>query len=75
MIRLSLVVVGLALASSVQAMPTVPLQQPDGMVIMVREGCGPGMVRSVDGVCVARAARRAARRCLRWSGSVCARWE
>lgn len=40
----------LALASSAQAMPVSPIQQPDEMVTLVREGCGPGMHR-VRGVC------------------------
>jgi hypothetical protein len=77
MIRLIAVAFALALASSAQAMPPVPLQQPDDMVITVREGCGPGQVR-VGGVCAARAeirqTRRAVRRCLRWEAGVCARY-
>jgi len=78
MIRLTAVAFALALASSAQAMPPVPLQQPDELVITVREGCGPGRVRGPGGHCVARTtirhARRAVRRCLRWEGSVCRRY-
>lgn len=68
----------LAVATSAQAMTPAPLQQPDEMVMTVREGCGPGRVRGPAGHCVARTtirhARRAARRCLRREGSVCRRW-
>ena len=78
MIRLIAVAFALALASSAQAMPPVPLQQPDEMVITVREGCGPGRVRGPAGHCVARTTirhtRRAVRRCLRREGSVCREW-
>ena len=78
MIRLTAVAFALALASSAQAMPPVPLQQSDEMVITVREGCGPGRVRGPAGGCVARTTirhtRRVVRRCLRWEGSVCRRW-
>ena len=77
MIRLIAVAFALALASSTQAMPPVPLQQPDDTVILVREACGPGRVR-VEGVCVARTTirqtRREVRRCLRWEAGVCARY-
>jgi hypothetical protein len=52
----------LALASSAQALPPVPLHQPDHVVIKIREACGAGMHR-VNGVCVTTHARRAARRC------------
>jgi hypothetical protein len=54
----------LALASSAQAMPPTPLQQPDDMVINVREACGAGMHR-VNGRCVGTPARRHARRAVR----------
>jgi hypothetical protein len=79
MIRLIAVAFALALASAAQAMPPVPLQQlDDEMVLMVREGCGPGRVRGPAGGCVARTTirqtRRAVRRCLRWEGSACRRW-
>jgi hypothetical protein len=40
----------LGLASSTQAMPVGSIQQLDGMVMPVREACGPGMQR-VNGVC------------------------
>ena len=78
MIRLIAVAFALALASSAQARPPVPLQQLDEMVITVREGCGPGRVRGPAGHCVARTTirhtRRAVRRCLRREGSVCHEW-
>jgi hypothetical protein len=79
MIRLIAIAFALALASSTQAMPPVPLQQTDEMVITVREACGAGMRRTAGGVCVrthshyrrvgvgvggvAGPARRAVRRC------------
>jgi len=62
MIRLLAIMFAVALASSAQALPRSPLQQPDGAVIQVREACGAGMHR-VNGVCVRTPARRAARRC------------
>ena len=65
MIRLSFMVVALALtiASSVQSMPYVPLQQPNNLVIPVRQGCGLGR-QLVDGICVRNSAVRAAvRKC------------
>jgi hypothetical protein len=43
----------LAFAVPVQAMPRVPLHQPDSMITQVREGCGVGRYR-VNGVCVTR---------------------
>lgn len=52
----------LALASSAQAAPLAPVQQPDSLVSTVREACGAGMHR-VNGVCVRTAARRNAARC------------
>jgi hypothetical protein len=63
----------LAVAASAQAMTRAPLQ-PDGLITPVAEGCGPGMVR-VAGVCVARAGVRQERRCMRWTGGVCALWQ
>lgn len=68
MIRTSLVALALsvALASSTQAMPTAPIQQPDPIVTTVRAGCGVGFQR-IRGVCVrnttTRQVRRAVRRC------------
>jgi hypothetical protein len=50
MIRLIAVAFALALASSAQAMPHSPLQQTDGVIIQVRQGCGLGR-QLVDGVC------------------------
>ena len=61
MIRLSALALVLAIASSAQAMPLVPLQQPESLVSQVREACGAGFTR-VNGVCVRTPARAAARR-------------
>ena len=72
MIRFTAIAFALALASSALAMPQAPLQQPDDMVIKVREACGVGMHR-VGGICVSRVGtrhvRRAVRRCAR--GATC----
>ncbi len=78
MVRLLAVgVLGLALASSAQALTPAPLQQPDGLTMQVRLGCGPGRT-VVAGRCVARTTirqtRRAIRRCLRWRRGVCIRY-
>lgn len=48
--RLIAIAFTLVLASSAQAMPVSPIQQPDEMVTQVREACGAGMQR-VNGVC------------------------
>ena len=64
-----------AIGSSAQAMPRVAVQQPDSIVINVREACGAGMKR-INGVCVRTAARRQAARCaagLRWVNGRCIR--
>jgi hypothetical protein len=45
----------LGFATSVEAMPRAPLQQPESMVTQIREGCGVGRVR-INGVCVTRRA-------------------
>jgi hypothetical protein len=58
MTRLIAVVFALTVASLAQAMPLVPLQQSEEVVIKVRETCGAGMHR-VGGVCVTTPARRA----------------
>jgi hypothetical protein len=79
MIRL-IVIAGFALsvAAFAQAMTPAPIPQPDSVVVPVAAACGPGRTR-VNGVCVARAtirhARREVRRCLRWYGGVCALYE
>ena len=75
MIRtIALVVFGLTLASAAQAMPLAPIHQPDSVITQARMGCGAGRVM-VNGVCQSRAgmrqARRANRRCARYSGGVC----
>jgi hypothetical protein len=65
MLKSIAVAYALALASSAQAMPPVPFQQPNGIVIQVREACGPGMRRTENGSCIRTHARRAASRCAR----------
>jgi hypothetical protein len=65
MIRLFAVAFALTLASSAQAMPLVPLPQPDEIVIQVREACGPGMRRTANGTCIRTPTRRATSRCAR----------
>ena len=62
-----------AVATSAQAMTPAPIPQPDGMITQVAFGCGPGRT-SVGGVCVARTTIRQTRRCVRWTGGVCAVW-
>lgn len=64
MIRWIVVAITLALVSSVQAMPLVPLKMPNDVIINVREACGAGM-HQVNGVCIRTAARRGASRCAR----------
>jgi len=64
----------LAVASSAQAVPLAPVQQPDSMVTTVLAACGAGRTR-VNGVCVARTTKRQVRRCAVWGvGGVCSRW-
>ena len=62
MIRLVAVGFVVALALPAQAMPRAAIQQPDSLVITVREACGASMHR-VNGVCVRTPARRQAARC------------
>jgi hypothetical protein len=64
MIKWTVGMLALVLASSALAMPHAPLQASNEMVIKVREACGPGMHR-VNGVCTRTPARRAASRCAR----------
>jgi hypothetical protein len=52
------------LASSAQAMPVVSLQQPDDMIVKIREACGAGLHR-VNGVCVRTPTTRATTRAVR----------
>jgi hypothetical protein len=68
MLRLIAVALVLAFASSAQAFSPAPTQQPDELIIKVREACGAGM-HMVNGVCVRTHARRAAGRCA--SGVTC----
>jgi hypothetical protein len=51
----------IAAATSVQAMTRAPIAQPEGAILQVREGCGPGMIM-VNGACVARSTIRQDRR-------------
>jgi hypothetical protein len=64
MMRFIALALALTLASSVQAMPRAPLQEPQDVIIKIREACGAGMHR-VNGVCVRTPARRSASRCAR----------
>jgi len=75
MLRIVAVAFALALASSAQAIPRVPVQQPDSLVTTAREACGAGMHR-VNGVCIRTPARRQAARCaagLRYVNGRCIR--
>ena len=79
MIRLIIVAgFAIAVATSAQAMMLAPLPESDGMITQVAAGCGAGRTM-VNGVCVARTTirqtRREERRCVRWTGSVCAAWQ
>ena len=76
MIRtIAIVAFGSVLACAAQAMPLAPPLHPaDGMFTLAAMGCGPGMVM-VNGNCVPRGDVRQERRCLRWTGNVCAQWE
>jgi hypothetical protein len=66
-----------AVVTSAQAITPAPIPQPDTMITDVAFGCGPGRTM-VGGVCVARTTirqtRRAARRCVRWTGGACVLW-
>jgi hypothetical protein len=62
MIKIATVAFGMAVASSAQALPFAPIQQPESLITTVREGCGAGFTR-VKGRCVRTPARAAARRC------------
>jgi hypothetical protein len=67
MIRIIAVTFALTLASSAQAVPLAPVQQPESMVSTVREACGAGRTR-INGVCVARTTKRQVRRSTTGSG-------
>jgi hypothetical protein len=72
--KLILIAIALFTTTSAYAMSPAMHHETNGMVIQVREGCGPGRVR-VNGICVARTTirhvRRADRRCRRWNAGVC----
>jgi hypothetical protein len=75
MTKLVAIALFVAIGSSAQAVPLAPVQQPEKLVINVREACGAGMHR-VNGVCIRTAARRQAARCaagLRYVGGRCIR--
>jgi hypothetical protein len=63
----------LLLATSAHAMTVAPLYQPDSAITNVAFGCGLGRTR-VGGICVARTTIRQERRCVRWTGHLCAAW-
>ncbi len=60
-------------ATSVQAAPVAPINEPESLITQVVAGCGVGMTR-VNGVCVSRHHKRQARRCARWNGSTCLKY-
>jgi len=62
----------LSVTTSAQAMTAAPIHQ-NGVITQVAFACGPGRTR-VGGVCVARTTIRHERRCVRWTGHVCAAW-
>jgi hypothetical protein len=64
----------LAVTTSAQAVTVAPVYNPDGIITQVAFACGPGKTL-VNGVCVSRHERRANRRCVRWNGDVCAKWQ
>jgi hypothetical protein len=73
----AVVAFGLVLTCAAQAMPLAQLPQPDSAITEARMGCGAGRVM-VNGVCQSRAgmrqARRANRRCVRYSGGACVQY-
>jgi hypothetical protein len=62
-----------AVATSAEAMTAAPIHQPDNIITQVAYGCGMGRTR-IGGVCVARTTMRHERRCMRWTGHLCAAW-
>jgi hypothetical protein len=75
MIRLiAFAALAFAVATPVQATPLAPIQEPESMITQTAAACGMGRTR-VNGVCVSRAAKRHARRCVRrGGGGECAEW-
>jgi hypothetical protein len=63
----------LAVATSAQAMTPAPLVQSDILITPVLMGCGVGQTM-VNGKCESRVEKRHNRRCLRWSGTTCAKY-
>ena len=74
MIRIVAVAFIVAISVPAQATPVAPVHQPDSMITQIAAACGPGMTRR-NGVCVSRVAKRQARRCLRWEGRNCLKYE
>jgi hypothetical protein len=70
---IAVAVFALAVVTSAQAETPAPAPQLDGLITQVAFGCGPFRTR-VAGVCVARTTIRQNRRCMRWTGHICARW-
>ena len=69
-------IAGLAFAvtTSAHAMTQAPIAQSSGgLTTLVAYGCGAGRTR-INGICVARATVRQARRCVRWYGGLCRSW-
>ena len=64
MLKWTVGLLAVLLASSALAMPRAPLQAPNDLLINVRHACGAGM-HMVNGACIRTPARRAASRCAR----------
>ncbi|MBD9446607.1 MULTISPECIES: hypothetical protein [unclassified Rhizobium] len=62
-----------AIASTPQAMPRSPIQS-ESMITPVVAGCGVGQTM-VNGKCESRVEKRHNRRCLRWSGNTCQKYQ
>jgi hypothetical protein len=63
MIRSTIVAIAVTIGSSAQGMPYDRLQQPNELIIPIRQGCGLGR-QLVEGICVRNSTLRAAvRKC------------
>jgi hypothetical protein len=71
--RIAVAAFALAAATSAEAMTAAPIRQPNNAITQVAYGCGMGRTR-IGGVCVARTTMRHERRCMRWTGHLCAAW-